>query len=120
MCFRYLSVLFIGALPCLAAEKPVLRVCADPNNLPFSNEQREGFENKLAEMLAAKLGAKLDYTWWSQRKSFVKNSLDEGRCDVLMGIPSALGSVTATAAVLPLHLRVCLTHRPESARPLAR
>ena len=96
MSFRYLSVLLIGIAPCLAAEQAVLRVCADPNNLPFSNEQREGFENKLAELLAAQLGASLEYTWWSQRKSFIKDTLDAGRCDVLMGVPTTLPSVTAT------------------------
>src|ERR1043166_7575848 len=56
---------------------PLLRVCADPNNLPFSNQRGEGFENRLAELIAHDLGAKLEYTWWSQRKSFVKNSLGE-------------------------------------------
>ncbi len=93
---RCLSGFLLLALPCVAADQAVLRVCADPNNMPFSNERRQGFENKLAELVAAKLGAKLQYTWWSQRKSFVKNSLDEGRCDALMGVPSALASVTAT------------------------
>ncbi len=96
MCSRCLSVFVAAALGCAAANIPVLRVCADPNNMPFSNLQREGFENKLAEITAAKLGAGLEYTWWSQRKSFVKNSLDEGRCDVLMGIPADLSSVATT------------------------
>ncbi|MBV9764234.1 MAG: substrate-binding domain-containing protein [Acidobacteriaceae bacterium] len=73
-----------------------LRVCADPNNLPFSNEQGQGFENKLAELVSGKLGEQLQYTWWSERKSFIKNSLDAGRCDVVMGVPTALESVTAT------------------------
>ena len=95
MSFRCLSVLFVCVLP-LAAGKRVLRVCADPNNLPFSNEQGQGFENKLAELVAAKLGAKLEYAWWSQRKSFIKNSLDAGRCDLVLGIPSSLDSVSAT------------------------
>ncbi|MGA8026527.1 MAG: substrate-binding domain-containing protein [Bryobacteraceae bacterium] len=74
----------------------VLRACADPNNMPFSNEQGQGFENKLAELISSKLGMKLEYTWWSQRKSFIKNSLDAGRCDVLLGIPTSLESVLAT------------------------
>jgi quinoprotein dehydrogenase-associated probable ABC transporter substrate-binding protein len=80
----------------MAAEQRVLRVCADPNNMPFSNDRAEGFENKLAEMIAGKLDAKLEYTWWSERKSFLKNSLDQGRCDVVMGIPATLESVTPT------------------------
>src|SRR5437868_9827353 len=90
MCFRCLSLMFIAVLPCMAAEQRVLRVCADPNNMPFSNDRAEGFENKLAEMIAGKLDAKLEYTWWSERKSFLKNSLDQGRCDVVMGIPATL------------------------------
>jgi mxaJ protein len=96
MCSRCLSLVFVGILPCLAAEQAVLRVCADPNNMPFSNDRGQGFENKLAEMIAGKLGAKLEYTWWSERKSFVRNSLDQGRCDVVMGVPATLESITAS------------------------
>ncbi len=96
MSFRCLSVLAFIALPCIAADQTALRVCADPNNMPFSNQQGQGFENRLAELVAGKLGAKLEYTWWSQRKSFIKNSLDAGRCDVIMGIPATLDAVTAT------------------------
>ena len=96
MCFRCLKILAFIALPCIAADQTTLRVCADPNNLPFSNQQGQGFENRLAELVAAKLGTKLEYTWWSQRKSFIKNTLDAGRCDAVMGIPSALDAVTAT------------------------
>src|SRR5690242_4244420 len=80
----------------LESAQPALRVCADPNNMPFSNQKGQGFENKLAELIAAKMGAKLEYTWWSQRKSFVKNSLGQGRCDVLMGVPTTLGDVVST------------------------
>lgn len=96
MSFRCLSLVFVAVLPCLAAEQRVLRVCADPNNMPFSNERGEGFENKLAEMIAGTLGARLEYTWWSERKSFIRNSLDQGRCDVVLGVPSTLDSITAT------------------------
>ncbi len=96
MFFRCLRLALVAALPGLAADPGVLRVCADPNNLPFSNDQGKGFENKIAELIAGKLGDKLEYTWWSQRKSFIKNSLDQGRCDVLMGVPSTLQSITAT------------------------
>lgn len=62
-----------GATPAATA-RPVLRVCADPNNLPFSNQRGEGFENKIAARLAAALGAELQYTWWAQRRGFVRNS----------------------------------------------
>jgi mxaJ protein len=72
-------------------ERPegVLRVCADPNNLPFSNERGEGFENRIAEMLAADLGAELRYTWWAQRRGFFRNTLRAGACDVVVGVPAS-------------------------------
>jgi len=67
----------------------VLRVCADPNNLPFSNSRGEGFENRIAELVAADFGAQLEYTWWAQRRGFIRNTLRAGACDVVMGIPNA-------------------------------
>ena len=70
------------------ASKLQLRVCADPNNLPFSNEQEAGFENRLAELIAHELGAELDYTWWAQRRGFFRNTLNAGLCDVVLGIPA--------------------------------
>jgi mxaJ protein len=71
-------------------QKPkVLRVCADPNNLPFSNEREEGFENRLASMLAHEMGATLEYTWWAQRRGFFRNTLNAGLCDVVMGVPTS-------------------------------
>jgi mxaJ protein len=73
-----------------------LRVCADPNNLPFSNDGGEGFENRLAEMIAADLGTRVTYTWWAQRRGFVRNTLNAGECDVLMGVPTALERVLTT------------------------
>ncbi len=66
----------------------VLRVCADPNNLPFSNQRGEGFENKIAELLAQDLGERVEYTWWAQRRGFFRNTLRAGMCDVVIGVPS--------------------------------
>lgn len=65
----------------------VLRVCADPRNMPFSNEKGEGFENKLAELFAAKLQKKLDYVFFPQATGFVRMTLGAHRCDVIMGFP---------------------------------
>lgn len=96
MCLRCLSLLVCLPFAVLTAAPPALRVCADPNNLPFSNTHGDGFENKLAELLAAKVGAKLQYTWWAQRRSFIKNSLEAGRCDVIMGVPASIASVITT------------------------
>lgn len=64
-----------------------LRVCADPNNLPFSNEAEQGFENKIASLLAEEIGARLQYTWWPQRRGFVRNTLEARTCDVIVGVP---------------------------------
>lgn len=73
-----------------------LRVCADPNNLPFSNADGEGFENRLAELVAAELGATVQYTWWAQRRGFIRNTLRAGACDVVMGVPSSYELVLPT------------------------
>ena len=72
------------------------RVCADPNNLPFSNDKGEGFENKLAELIAKELGKRVTYFWWAQRRGFVRNTLKAGRCDVIMGVPAQLELVATT------------------------
>jgi quinoprotein dehydrogenase-associated probable ABC transporter substrate-binding protein len=94
--------------PCLAScASPVetgqaraarrLRVCADPNNLPFSNDRLEGFENKIAELIARELGAELDYTWWAQRRGFIRNTLKAGECDLVIGAPSSFELALTTA-----------------------
>ena len=74
----------------------VLRVCADPNNLPFSNEKGEGFENKLVELLAAKLDKKLAYVWYPQATGFVRNTLGAHRCDLIPGFPQGDELVQST------------------------
>jgi quinoprotein dehydrogenase-associated probable ABC transporter substrate-binding protein len=65
----------------------VFRACGDPRNMPFSNDKSEGFENKLAELFAAKLGKKLSYTYFPQATGFVRMTLGSYRCDVIMGFP---------------------------------
>ncbi|HMK89995.1 MAG TPA: substrate-binding domain-containing protein [Methylocystis sp.] len=73
-----------------------LRVCADPNNLPFSNDKGEGFENKIAELLAAKLGKGLDYTYYPGASGFVRNTLNAHLCDVILGTPQGADVVQPT------------------------
>jgi len=73
-----------------------LRVCADPNNLPYSNRKLEGFENRLAEMVARDLHASLRYTWWPQHRGFLRNTLKAGTCDVVMGLPSSVELAATT------------------------
>jgi quinoprotein dehydrogenase-associated probable ABC transporter substrate-binding protein len=74
----------------------VLRVCADPRNLPFSNDKGEGFENKLAELFAEKLQKKLDYMYFPQATGFVRMTLAAHRCDVIMGFPQGDDLVQGT------------------------
>jgi quinoprotein dehydrogenase-associated probable ABC transporter substrate-binding protein len=76
-----------GDLSIELVDPKVLRVCADPRNLPFSNEKGEGFENKLAELFAEKLQKKLDYMYFPQATGFVRMTLGAHRCDVIMGFP---------------------------------
>lgn len=76
-----------GDLSIELVDPKVLRVCADPRNMPFSNEKGEGFENKIAELLAAKLNKNLDYTYYPGASGFVRNTLGAHRCDVIMGFP---------------------------------
>ena len=73
-----------------------LRVCADPNNLPFSNARSEGFENKLAALLARDLGTRVEYTWFAQRRGFLRNTLTAQKCDVVMGLPVAADAAWTT------------------------
>jgi mxaJ protein len=79
-----------------AASDGTLRVCADPNNLPFSNSGEVGFENKLAAMVAAAFGEHVSTTWWAQRRGFIRNTLKAGKCDVVMGVPAGYELVETT------------------------
>jgi quinoprotein dehydrogenase-associated probable ABC transporter substrate-binding protein len=78
-----------------ATTEGTLRVCADPNNLPFSDREGRGFENKIAELVAADLGEKLEYFWWAQRRGFLTNTLYDWKCDVVIGTPN-LDALTGT------------------------
>lgn len=94
-----LRLLLVGMMlvtPCWAQEKE-LRVCADPNNLPFSNVKQEGFENRIAEVVAADLHAHLTYVWQRMGRGFVREFLNKDRCDLLIGIPADFKPVLTTA-----------------------
>jgi quinoprotein dehydrogenase-associated probable ABC transporter substrate-binding protein len=79
------------------ASKRILRVTSDPNNLPFSNEKREGFENKLAELIAKELNAELRYSWRAQRRGFFRETLKEDRADLVLGVPAHFEMALTTA-----------------------
>jgi quinoprotein dehydrogenase-associated probable ABC transporter substrate-binding protein len=80
--------------------KGQFRVCADPENMPHSNQKQEGFENKIADLVAKELGEPTRYTWWGQRRGFIRNTmnatLEEGRCDVVIGVPEGYDLVSPT------------------------
>jgi quinoprotein dehydrogenase-associated probable ABC transporter substrate-binding protein len=85
-----------GALLADPQDPKQLRVCADPDNLPFSNERQEGFENRIAQFLAQEMQATLKYTWWPQRRGFLRNTLSARSCDVLIGVPKEYDPVFTT------------------------
>jgi quinoprotein dehydrogenase-associated probable ABC transporter substrate-binding protein len=84
----------LGAAPGPAPRE--LRVCADPNNLPFSNRRGEGFENRLAELIAGDQGIRVRYEWMPQMIGFVRKTLKAGACDVIMGVPARYDPVLTT------------------------
>ena len=91
---------FVAALlsvaPAIAEDGRELRICADPNNMPFSNSAQAGFENKLAELIGQKLRKTISYTWWTQRRGFIRNTLKAGLCDVVIGVPAHYDPVEST------------------------
>jgi quinoprotein dehydrogenase-associated probable ABC transporter substrate-binding protein len=91
-----LSAVLVLGFATLVYAAPALRVCADPNNLPYSNDQQQGFENRLADMMAKDMGMQLTYFWFPQRGKFFKKTLNSGACDVVMGVPSGMDEAATT------------------------
>jgi mxaJ protein len=73
-----------------------LTVCADPNNLPFSNKAQEGFENKIASLIARDMGAKLTYVWWAQRRGYARSTLNEVKCDMWPGVANGVDRIATS------------------------
>jgi mxaJ protein len=97
MCLRFLKlglVAIVLALPSMAL--PTLTVCADPDNLPYSNRAREGYENRIAQLVADNLHRTLIYRWARMDRGFVREFLNRGECDVLIEVPTAFAPVLAT------------------------
>ena len=82
--------------PNRAAASGLLRVCADPDNMPFSNLEGQGFENKLAELIAEKLDARLEYSWFAEASGYVPNTMGRGACDLVMGYAQGTGLIEDT------------------------
>jgi mxaJ protein len=93
------------AIPLVAQADPdrgpmprrVLRVMADPNNLPFTNDRHEGFENRIAELVARELGADVVYSWRAQRRGFFRTAFKEGEADLVLGVPTGFDMALTTA-----------------------
>lgn len=94
---RFATLAFACALWTGARAEGLLRVCANPDDLPFSNASGEGFENKLADLIAHDLRRTVAYTWTNEHEHFVKKTLNAGKCDVLMGVPAGFDEVDVTA-----------------------
>jgi mxaJ protein len=90
-----MALVFFGAT-LRAAKIPSLRVCSDPNNMPFSNRKGDGFENKIARLIAKDMGMPVSYFWLPQREKFFRQTLKSGACDVVMGVPAGFNQAATT------------------------
>ena len=92
------GIIWLVWVTCAEAGPPrgTLTVCADPNNLPFSNRAGEGFENKLVSLLAKQMGRDITYVWWAQRRGYVRNTLNEEKCDVWPGVAAGVERLATT------------------------
>jgi quinoprotein dehydrogenase-associated probable ABC transporter substrate-binding protein len=116
----FACVAFGQAEPQSAAAGSVLRVCADPDNLPLSNARGEGYENKIAERLAHDLRRRLEYTYFPQRMGFVRNTLrqkdpqtQQFKCDVIIGVPKGYELTATTRPYMRSTYALLFRHRPE-------
>lgn len=91
------ALLLLSLVASASQATGTLTVCADPNNLPFSNQARQGFENRIAEIVARDLGRELEYVWWSQRRNFLRDTIAAGRCNAWIGVPSGMPNALTTS-----------------------
>ena len=95
-----LALALVLAAPLHAADTAsprTLTVCADPNNLPFSNQARQGFENRIAELIARDMDAQIRYVWWAQRRGYARNTINAGACDLWPGVAKGVDMLATTA-----------------------
>ena len=93
---RHAIALVLLLTACKAGEQGTLIVCADPNNLPFSNRAGEGFENRIAQLIAEGMHRKLRYVWWAQRRGYIRNTIGEGKCDLWPGVAAGVEMLVTT------------------------
>ncbi|MSQ80730.1 MAG: quinoprotein dehydrogenase-associated putative ABC transporter substrate-binding protein [Candidatus Methylopumilus sp.] len=83
----------LPGMPYRTPDAKEFRVCADPDNMPYSTQKGEGFENKIAEVLAKDLGKDLTYEFWLDRQGYLRNTINAQRCDVIIGMGSDVDSL---------------------------
>lgn len=123
------AMLALVGITCFCAEPAQkLRICADPDNLPYSNRQEQGFENQIVRMIAQDFGMQPEYTWFTQGGKFFQKTLEAGVCDLVMGVPAGMkdigmtepyyssGYVFVTQARRALHIRSVADPRLSSLR----
>jgi mxaJ protein len=96
MSSRFLSLTWVLMLATAAANAAPLRVCADPDNLPFSNRAAEGFDNRIAVLIAHEMGRQFEFVWARSRRGFLREQFNKNACDVLMGVPQGMHSVATS------------------------
>jgi quinoprotein dehydrogenase-associated probable ABC transporter substrate-binding protein len=111
-----------AALPNNDGADGVLRVCADPNNMPLSNNKGEGYENKIADQMASDFGYKIEYTYFPQRMGFIRNTLrakvpdtERFKCDLVIGLPKGYDLAATTRPYLHSTYAMVFPNRPEFA-----
>lgn len=117
------SVIGVGQVAAATAGRQALttahlRVCADPNNLPFSNEAEEGFENRIVQLIARELGRDVRYTWFPQSTGFIRNTLKLRQCDLISGITTTSETVQNTNPYY--HSAYSIVHRRSLGEPITR
>lgn len=95
LCRSLVLLLVLGASTAATAQSP-LRVCSDPDDLPFSNTSRAGFDNRIAELIARDLHRRVQFVWARARRGFIRERFNSGVCDVLMGVPAGMKRVRTT------------------------
>lgn len=97
ICLWLCAFILLGSFGAMAdAATEELRICSDPGNLPFSDQKLQGFENKIAELIASDMGLRATHYWWPAQRGLVRSFLNTGRCDVLIGVPTGYDRVTFT------------------------
>lgn len=110
--FATIGIVVLSACPAFARE---LKICAEPNNMPFSNKRGEGFENKIADLVASDMGAKAKFVWAYEWRGFVRKGLNAGRCDLIPGVPASFDRVKTTN---PYYMASYAFVQPASAAPV--